>query len=456
MANKTIGISDELAAYVVGVGAREPEVLARLREETAALPQHGMQIAPEEGAFLALLVELIGARRCIEIGTFTGYSSTAVALALPEDGHLVCCDVSEEWTALARRYWDEAGVAGKIDLRVAPAAETLDELLADGERRRRTTSRSWTPTSPATTGTRLSRLSGAECPEAIVVMLWALGAAAGCRSARWPWGANGYIHRTVVEALPAQLRVIVGSALAERTARTAREQAKPPTARASRSGTVGVGLPGVDEGRALEVVDRPVVAAYDVQGLAVVVARQADDAAVADVRTARRPPRARGRATRAARCASAPRRRSCPSASSRAARAPSPAPRRSAPTAPSGPGCGRRAARGPARAGEPGGRVGERHHPDVVERVDEQGRLEPRHRAGVARRARPRRTAAGGRRARSPAPAAPAAASRPGSVGKHVGVAARPGTPRSGRGPRPCSRADRPAPSRRCRAAAPR
>ena len=133
MANKTIGISDELAAYVVKFGAREPAVLARLREETAALPQHGMQVAPEEGAFLAMLVELIGARRCIEVGTFTGYSSLAVALALPEDGRLVCCDVSEEWTSLARKYWDEAGVAGKIDLRIAPAAETLDQLLADGE-----------------------------------------------------------------------------------------------------------------------------------------------------------------------------------------------------------------------------------------------------------------------------------------------------------------------------------
>ena len=83
--------------------------------------------------FLALLVELIGARRCIEVGTFTGYSSTAVALALPEDGQIVCCDVSEEWTALAGRYWDEAGVADKIDLRIAPATETLDELLAAGE-----------------------------------------------------------------------------------------------------------------------------------------------------------------------------------------------------------------------------------------------------------------------------------------------------------------------------------
>src|SRR6476659_5182812 len=133
MANKTIGISDELAAYVVAVGTREPDVLARLREETAALPRHGMQVAPEQGAFLALLVELIGARRCIEVGTFTGYSSTAVALALPEDGQIVCCDVSEEWTALAGRYWDEAGVASKIDLRIAPAVETLDRLLAAGE-----------------------------------------------------------------------------------------------------------------------------------------------------------------------------------------------------------------------------------------------------------------------------------------------------------------------------------
>ena len=133
MANRTIGLSDELADYVVEVGTREPGLLARLREETARLPQHDMQIAPEEGAFLVLLVELIGARRCIEIGTFTGYSSTAVALALPEDGRIVCCDVSEEWTSLARRYWDEAGVAGKIDLRIAPAAQTLDRLLADGE-----------------------------------------------------------------------------------------------------------------------------------------------------------------------------------------------------------------------------------------------------------------------------------------------------------------------------------
>jgi predicted O-methyltransferase YrrM len=133
MANRTIGISDELAAYVVEVGTREPDILARLREETAAIPQHGMQIAPEEGAFLAMLVQLIGARRCIEIGTFTGYSSLAVALALPEDGSILCCDVSEEWTSLARTYWAEAGVGSKIDLRIGPAADTLARLVAEGE-----------------------------------------------------------------------------------------------------------------------------------------------------------------------------------------------------------------------------------------------------------------------------------------------------------------------------------
>ena len=133
MTNKTIGLSDELAAYIVKFGTREPAVLARLREETEAIPQHGMQIAPEQGAFLALLAELIGARRCIEVGTFTGYSSTAIALVLPKDGRLVCCDVSEEWTSLASKFWHEAGVAGKIDLRIAPAAETLDQLVADGE-----------------------------------------------------------------------------------------------------------------------------------------------------------------------------------------------------------------------------------------------------------------------------------------------------------------------------------
>ena len=133
MSNKTIGLSDELAAYVVARGVREPDVLRRLREETAALPEHGMQIAPEQGALLGMLVELTGARRCLEVGTFTGYSSTVIALAMPDDGRLLCCDVSDEWTSVARRAWAEAGVADKVELRIQPATATLDELLADGQ-----------------------------------------------------------------------------------------------------------------------------------------------------------------------------------------------------------------------------------------------------------------------------------------------------------------------------------
>jgi predicted O-methyltransferase YrrM len=131
MSNKSIGLPDDLQAYLVRIGVREPPVLRRLRDETAKLPQHGMQIAPEQGMLLALLVELLGARRCLEVGTFTGYSSTVVALALPPDGHLVCLDVSEEWTALARRAWEEAGVADRVDLRLGPAIESLDALLAE-------------------------------------------------------------------------------------------------------------------------------------------------------------------------------------------------------------------------------------------------------------------------------------------------------------------------------------
>jgi predicted O-methyltransferase YrrM len=132
MSNLSIGLPPDMHAYVVRHGVREPEILKRLRDETALLPQHNMQIAPEQGALLALLVELVGAKRCIEIGTFTGYSSLVVALAMPPDGTIVCCDVSEEWTAVARRYWAEAGVADRVDLRLAPALETMDKLLAGG------------------------------------------------------------------------------------------------------------------------------------------------------------------------------------------------------------------------------------------------------------------------------------------------------------------------------------
>src|SRR5688500_13414599 len=107
MANKSIGLTDAVHAYLLSVGVREPDVLRRLRDETASLPQHRMQIAPEQGAFMALLVKAIGARKCLEIGTFTGYSSTAVALALPPDGHLTCCDVSREFTDFARKAWTD-------------------------------------------------------------------------------------------------------------------------------------------------------------------------------------------------------------------------------------------------------------------------------------------------------------------------------------------------------------
>ena len=132
MSRQTIQLTDDLYRYLLEASLREPDVLRRLREETARHPMAQMQIAPEQGQFMALLVRLMGARRALEVGVFTGYSSLAVARALPEDGRLVACDVSEEYTAVARRYWREAGVAHKIDLRLAPAAETLDALLADG------------------------------------------------------------------------------------------------------------------------------------------------------------------------------------------------------------------------------------------------------------------------------------------------------------------------------------
>ncbi|MCH7832997.1 MAG: class I SAM-dependent methyltransferase [Proteobacteria bacterium] len=133
MSNRTIVLNDALYEYMLSVSLREPDVLSRLREETAKMPQHNMQISPEQGQFMALLVELTGARKCLEVGTFTGYSALSVALALPEDGQIIACDISEEFTSLAKPYWLEAGVAGKIDLRLGPALETLDALIADGE-----------------------------------------------------------------------------------------------------------------------------------------------------------------------------------------------------------------------------------------------------------------------------------------------------------------------------------
>jgi len=132
MSNRSIALTDPLYDYLLSVSLREPPLLRQLREETAALPSHSMQISPEQGQFMALLLHLMGAKRCLEVGVYTGYSSLVTALALPDDGRIVACDVSEEWTTIARRYWAAAGVAHKIDLRLAPAVQTLDALLNAG------------------------------------------------------------------------------------------------------------------------------------------------------------------------------------------------------------------------------------------------------------------------------------------------------------------------------------
>jgi predicted O-methyltransferase YrrM len=131
MSNRTISLTDELVDYVQRVGVREHPILTRLREETARMPNAQMQIAPEQGAFMALVVRLTGARRILEIGTFTGYSSTVMALAMPPDGRMTCLDVSREWTDVARRTWVDAGVDDRIELRIGPAVESLRDLADD-------------------------------------------------------------------------------------------------------------------------------------------------------------------------------------------------------------------------------------------------------------------------------------------------------------------------------------
>ncbi|MGH8671196.1 MAG: class I SAM-dependent methyltransferase [Burkholderiales bacterium] len=133
MSNRTLSLTEPLYDYLLGASLREPEVLHRLRDETARDPMARMQIAPEQGQFMALLVEAMGARKTLEVGVFTGYSALCVALALPADGRVIACDVSAEWSVIAHRYWSEAGVAHKIELRLAPALETLDRLVADGQ-----------------------------------------------------------------------------------------------------------------------------------------------------------------------------------------------------------------------------------------------------------------------------------------------------------------------------------
>ncbi|HEX9923031.1 MAG TPA: class I SAM-dependent methyltransferase [Anaerolineae bacterium] len=132
MANDTIQLTDQLYDYLISVSLRESDALRRLRAETATLERASMQMSPDTGQFLAFLIKLIGAKRVIEVGVFTGYSSLAMSLALPDDGQLIACDVSDEWTAIGRRYWQEAGVNHKIDLRLAPAVQTLQQLIDEG------------------------------------------------------------------------------------------------------------------------------------------------------------------------------------------------------------------------------------------------------------------------------------------------------------------------------------
>ncbi len=131
MANRSL-LPPSVETYLFELQEPETAIQIRLRAETSLLEQAGMQIGPDQGKFMAMMVKLIGAKNCLEIGTFTGYSALAVAMALPPAGKLICCDVSEEWTSMGRRYWDEAGVSRKIDLRLAPATDTLLTLIAEG------------------------------------------------------------------------------------------------------------------------------------------------------------------------------------------------------------------------------------------------------------------------------------------------------------------------------------
>jgi predicted O-methyltransferase YrrM len=133
MSVRTTGLPDDVYQYILKVSSREAPVLAGLRKATAPRPEAEMQISPEQGQFMALLAKLVGARRCIEVGTYTGYSALAVAMVLPDDGKLIACDVNDEFTRVGRPFWKEAGVESKIDLRLRPALATLDELLKEGQ-----------------------------------------------------------------------------------------------------------------------------------------------------------------------------------------------------------------------------------------------------------------------------------------------------------------------------------
>ncbi len=132
MANQTKGLDGKLYQYFQSISVREPEILTKLRQENKNHPMGIMQIAPEQGQFMGLLIQLMGAKKILEIGVFTGYSSLAMALALPPEGKIIACDINSEYTAIARRYWVEAGVDGKIELHLAPALETLDKFIGEG------------------------------------------------------------------------------------------------------------------------------------------------------------------------------------------------------------------------------------------------------------------------------------------------------------------------------------
>jgi len=131
MSPKSFFLTPEIHEYVLAHASGGDDVERALIEETAALPNAGMQIAPEQGRFMTVLCRALGVRNAVEVGTFTGFSALAVARALPDDGRLVACDLSEEWTSIARRYWEQAGVAHKIDLRIGPAIDSLRALPAD-------------------------------------------------------------------------------------------------------------------------------------------------------------------------------------------------------------------------------------------------------------------------------------------------------------------------------------
>lgn len=133
MSNETLNLTPQLYTYLKNNSLREPDALKKLRQETQKMSAARMQISPEQGQFMRLLIEMLGAKKTLDIGTFTGYSALSVALSLPKDGKVITCDLSDEWTSIAEKFWEMAGVSHKIDLKLAPAIQTLDRLLASGQ-----------------------------------------------------------------------------------------------------------------------------------------------------------------------------------------------------------------------------------------------------------------------------------------------------------------------------------